>query len=626
MKRKKASHLAEDSESFLRDMVSKAMENYEMRPSQIDMMRACAENIEHGGILLAEAGTGTGKTFAYLIPVILSGRKTILSTKTINLQEQLVEKDLKFLSGLKGFSYAIAKGRSNYLCLRRLNALRHDDSYEAEEYRSFVVWASDTETGDIETFKGRRTSLWDRICADPDACRGNKCRYYRQCFYFRARQKWGKVQIVVANHALTGINCMLAGDARILPGAEVMILDEAHALDNVLSEVIGSTLSNRGFDSVLNRLLKTDERGHYRGLLSKSPHLFSALESLRAEAGMFWTMLHSKYRNREMIEDVFKDSGMTIGIAAAIHSLIEDIRTSVSGLFEEDEETELIAALAKLSVFSYGLEEFTAGKEGVVRWVEIENGRTALRISPVYPREFVLTRIVPEYQSIILTSATLSVEGNFSCIAQVLGVENSEQLALPSPFDFKSQVAVVIREGVDLKERDGPEKLAEVIIDEASRRDGGILVLFTSRDIMKKTWKLCAEDLEQMGFNPMIQGELPNRVVLQTMRGSENSIVFGLDSFWEGVDVQGNSLKSLIITKLPFEVPTEPVVMARTAMIEKEGGNPFYEYSLPRAVLKFRQGFGRLIRAKTDRGRIIICDGRIETRAYGRIFKKVFSL
>jgi ATP-dependent DNA helicase DinG len=237
------SDLSKESEIFLKETVGAALDDYEIRPSQVEMMYACARNIENGGTLMSEAGTGTGKTFAYLIPIILSGKKAIVSTKTINLQEQLVSKDLKFLSELIDFSYAIAKGRANYLCLRRLNAFRTEDQNEAEECRYLAVWASETYTGDLEDLEFKRLHIWDKICSDSDACRGMKCSYYRQCCYFRARQRWEKAQIIVANHALVGINSMLIENLKILPGAEILIIDEAHALDHVLSEVIGDRKS-----------------------------------------------------------------------------------------------------------------------------------------------------------------------------------------------------------------------------------------------------------------------------------------------------------------------------------------------------------------------------------------------
>lgn len=618
------SSLARESERFLKEVVAGSMEGYEIRPPQIEMMNACARNIVNGGTLLAEAGTGTGKTFAYLIPVILSGKKAIVSTKTINLQEQLVSKDLRFLSGLSEFPYAIAKGRGNYLCLRRINAFRAEGERDAIEYKMLHMWVANTETGDVEDLDIKRSFIWDKVCSDSDACKGMKCGYYDRCFYFRARKRWEMAQIVVANHALIGINSMLGDNSRMLPHAELLVIDEAHALDSVLSEVIGITLSNRGFGNIMGRLLKLDERGTYKGLLSGSPHLFSSVTSLTSEMELLWNRVKDEFRDKDIIRDIFEFGDMVEGLAESVRSLVTEIRTSTTGLFKEDEEVELGASLLKLKAFSDGLEGFISGMDGYVRWIQREEGKTSLRMVPVYPGEFVAHRIMPEFGSVVLTSATLSVSGDFDFISRVLGLTDPATMTLPSPFDLKRQMVIHMKKGIDLKNDKGTARLAEVVLEEASKKDGGILVLFTSREVMKRTWDLCFDQLGDMDLNPMIQGELPSRTMLQAMRESENSIIFGLDSFWEGVDVRGDSLKCLIITKLPFEVPTDPLALARTERIEKEGGNSFYEYSLPRAVLKFKQGFGRLIRSKTDTGRIVICDERIDTRTYGRMFKDVF--
>jgi ATP-dependent DNA helicase DinG len=613
--------LAQKSLNFLKTDVARAMPDYELRNPQIEMMGACSKAVEEGGTLMAEAGTGTGKTFAYLIPLILSGKKGIVSTRTINLQEQLFSKDLRFLSTLKEFDYAIAKGRGNYLCLRRLNAYRTSSEEESGEYKKLAGWASKTETGDMEDYPNR-SFLWDRVYSDPDACKGKKCSYYNQCFYFKARQRWGKAQIVVANHALISINAMLSDDSKILPDADVLVIDEGHALDNALSEQIGINLSKRGFENILNKLLKLDERGNYKGLLSKSHHLFQVVESLRTEMELFWDMVKKELEHRKTIKGTFALANFSSALSSSIRSLIENIRTSTMGLFKEDEELEIKASVIKLKAYAEGLETFSEGMDGFVRWPEIEEKRIALRMSPIYPRDFIRENIVPEYNSIIVTSATLSVSGDFGFTEKILGLEVSEKLSVPSPFDLSNQIAIEIKKGINLVNGEGIEKLAGVIIDEASKKDGGVLALFTSRDVMKKTWELAAEKLRNLGLNPMIQGEMPNRAMLDIMREGNDSILFGLDSFWEGVDIKGDALKCLIITKLPFEVPTEPIAAARAEDIEKQGGNAFYEYTLPRAVLKFKQGFGRLIRSKTDTGRIVVCDERIETKRYGHSFLK----
>ena len=598
------------------------MEHYEPRECQIGMMQSCAQAIEDGGIMMAEAGTGTGKTFAYLIPIIISGKKAIISTRTINLQEQLAHKDLKFLSSIVDFDYAVAKGRGNYLCMRRLNAFRHESDEEDREYRNILRWASETRTGDIEDYGSVRLSFWDRLCADADACKWKKCGHYGQCYYFSARRRWEAAQIIVANHAIVCVDAMLPQESKLFPETEVLILDEGHALDTTLTDQIGLTISNRVFDYILNKLLKVGDRGVYKGLLSQSPQLFPAVESLKNEIELFWMLLRRAHHDQEIIRGAFELREPLLKISESVIELIENMKGSASGLFEEDEELELKAVMMKLRDIAAAITQFPEGLPDYVRWIEIEERRTALRMSPVYPRDFVRKSILPFHESVIITSATLSVAGDFSFNEHLLGLEDCRKAAFPSVFDLAQQTTIEVRSGIDL--RNNPEsirKLSEVIIEEASRKDGGILVLFTSKDAMKKTWEVTEAGLLQMGLKPMMQGEqLKNRYMLDIMRESDNAVIFGLDSFWEGVDIRGDALKSLIITKLPFEVPTAPITLARTEDIEKRGGNPFYEYSLPRAVIKFRQGFGRLIRSKTDTGRVIICDDRIETKRYGRKF------
>jgi Rad3-related DNA helicase len=260
--------------------------------------------------------------------------------------------------------------------------------------------------------------------------------------------------------------------------------------------------------------------------------------------------------------------------------------------------------------------------EGFVRWPELEGKRVALRMIPVYPKDFVQGNIVPSHEAMVLTSATLSVNGNFSFITATLGLAGSKTMTLPSPFTMEKQVHIEIKKGINLLGSGGGiEKLAEVILDVAAEKEGGILVLFTSRNVMDSTWALVFEDLMEMGLFPMKQGgDLANATMLEVMRDTNKGVILGLDSFWEGVDIRGDSLKTLIITKLPFPVPTEPIVVAREGVLRKAGRNPFYEYMLPSAILKFKQGFGRLIRSRDDTGRVIICDERIRTQRYGERF------
>jgi len=281
--------LGREAEDFLAGTVAAAMDGYEFREPQKRMLHAVAGAVEDGGRLIAEAGTGTGKTFAYLIPAILSGRKTVVSTRTINLQEQLLTKDLAFLSSLHAFPYAIAKGRGNYICLRRLHAFSSDDAEEMAERRDLLAWSGEDGTGDIGDYGLRkRPSIWDRVSSDPDACSGKRCSFLKDCRYFGARRKWETAQVVVTNHALLTINAMMPADHRILPEADLLVVDEGHTLDSIVSGQTGMNLSERGIGNILNTLLRTDHRGAYKGLLAKTPSLFRDVESLRLEAGLFW--------------------------------------------------------------------------------------------------------------------------------------------------------------------------------------------------------------------------------------------------------------------------------------------------------------------------------------------------
>ncbi|KAF0181327.1 MAG: ATP-dependent DNA helicase DinG [Nitrospirae bacterium] len=619
-----SSSLGHASVRFLLDMAAPSMPGFEHRESQEQLIAACAEATERGGALMAEAGTGTGKTFAYLIPIIVSGRRAIISTRTINLQEQLVRKDLRFLSSVVDFSYAIAKGRSNYLCLRRLNAFRSEDASEEREYRRIAQWSADTRSGDVEDFGVAVFSVWDRVCTDADACTGKACAHFSRCYYFEAKRQWEEAQIIVSNHALTSINALLSKESKLLPQAELLVVDEAHGLEKVLSDQIGITLSNRSFDYVLNRLLRIDDRGVYKGLLSLSPPLFPAVEMLKFCLADLWNSVRGRYQDRRMMRGRLADEEKLNAVAAAVGDVVEKAQEGTLGLFQEDEEIELKASLLKLGALADACAGMMEENQQTVRWAEIEPQRTALRLAPLYPRSFVRTNILPEYETSIFTSATLSVSGDFSFMQELLGLEDAATISLSSPFDISRQVQVEFRTGIDLRnDETGVRKLADVIVEAAGKEVGGILVLFTSRDAMRKTWEHAADELRAAGRRAMMQGdEYQNRAMLEIMRECTNAVIFGLDSFWEGVDVQGDSLRCLVIAKLPFEVPTEPITMARTEDLQRRGRNAFMEYSLPRAVLKFKQGFGRLIRSKTDTGRVIICDERIRTKRYGQAFLK----
>ncbi|MBI5102096.1 MAG: ATP-dependent DNA helicase, partial [Nitrospirae bacterium] len=405
---KKKQGLQAEAEGFLLDSVLPALPGSEARASQRAMAQACCRTIEDGGVLMVEAGTGTGKTFAYLIPLVLSGEKAIISTKTKNLQEQLVAKDLAFLSSLKKFSYSMAKGRSNYLCLRRLRSFGPQNEGDAAGHRALTAWADETQTGDFEELRLQRSPIHDRVCSDGDACRKMKCRFQRDCFYYKARQRWESSRIVVVNHALLAVNSMMPEDSKILPRADALVIDEAHSLDGVLSDQIGINLSRQRAEKILSRLLRPDERGVYKGLLAASPGLHAPFESLREEIGLFWTRVSFDLRNRTAIKEPFALEGRMRELAGSIRAFVKEIKGAAIGLFEEDEEVELGGAMLKLGAFADEMEVLAGGGEGSVRWPEIEEKRIGLRMVPMFPTDFMRDNIVAGYRSLILTSATLS--------------------------------------------------------------------------------------------------------------------------------------------------------------------------------------------------------------------------
>jgi len=612
--------LAERSRGFLACRVSTALSGYEARPSQLAFMDACAHAVDAGGLLLAEAGTGTGKTFAYLIPVILSGKRAVISTKTKNLQEQLFRKDLGFLSGLAGFRFALLKGRGNYACLRRLRALDMVPHEELADLQRTLSWVDETETGDLDEVTLSGSALKSKICSDSDACLRTACSFYGACFYFSARKKAEKAQCVVVNHALLSVNAVLPDDARVLPDAEVLVIDEAHALDLILTEKAGAAVSAGAVTTLLSVLAKKLVRGRPRGR-GAAKSVPAGIAQVKAESDVFWERVSALCSDRVRVRGAFSLGEEARKLSSALRDLVNTFSARKSlDLFNENEKAEINGVFLKVLGAADSLRGFCEDAEGQVRWVEVEKNDVTLRTAPINSRRIFAEGIMPRHETVVLTSATLSERGDFTFIDSLLGTEGAARVAVASPFDLNRQVQVHVTRGMDPAGEDAPRVLSHTILDQAAVKDGGILVLFTSRSMMGATWRLSAQGLADLGLTPMLQGSLPHAEMLQRMRESGSAVLFGLDSFWEGIDVRGDALKCVIITKLPFDVPTEPVTEARLEEIRKQGGNPFLDYSLPRAILKFRQGVGRLIRSCSDTGRVVICDERIVSKAYGRRF------
>jgi ATP-dependent DNA helicase DinG len=638
-----------EAERFLSEEVPKVFQNFEARPAQLEMLRACAQVIEEGGTLLVEAPTGVGKTLAYLIPILLSGRRAHVSTRTVNLQEQLMGKDLPQLARLVGANgrspllYAIAKGYRHYLCkLRWGQCAQSSDFFDQREYERLSPWVEQTKTGDLEELDWQ-PRLWPDIAADSDHCLRKHCRFFNDCFYFKGRDLWEKAQILVANHALLGVDALVRAESdsqeALLPPAEVLVIDEGHRLDEAFSQALQAQLTQGGLQRAVQRLI-AEPRGA-RGERTPTGLLWNALfanesrlaidaaRKLGLTGGQFFTQVRARYSDPCRLR--LKPSDFPL--SAELEHLASEIASTHEALTElylmhplkkdaDDQERDLLGqlqrALAGLQGMAVAAVSFLQTSEALVQWVEIGGQRAALVVAPLYPANLVKRAILPAYRSIILTSATLTVGGDFSYATQKLGLEG-RTLKLSSTFDYARQARLKV--GRLIPERQSSPAYLEALTNQIERAlrqsEGGALVLFTSWALLHAVQQRLAE---RISYKLLVQGEAPRGQLLNDFADDGNAVLLGVSSFWEGVDVPGAALRTLIITRLPFEVPDDPLHQARLEAIERRGGEPFWEYSLPQAVLAFRQGFGRLIRTKDDYGTVIVLDGRLWQKSYGRLF------
>ncbi len=602
------------------------LRGFEVRPSQQMMLTACERVINAGGVLLVEAPTGVGKTFAYAIPAILSGKKTIISTNKKNLQDQLIQKDLPLLARVRNFRCSVAKGFSNYLCLLSLHGFQPKTPLEAQERARLLRWAETTEDGEYDSLTPP-SPIWDEVCADAAGCLRQDCPFYDQCFYFRARERWFGADLLVVNHSLLAADAALALDASrgLLPDAEILIVDEAHALEDAFLGAFTRWVSRHTLENLVREVMALDRR-----LAAKAHSLLARLQTL---ASAFFEELRARspWERRRVAPEEFAlrtEAELLLQTLVQLQATIEDFLAKESPtLFAQSEARAHLVKIRKCAawVAEVGatllrfLEPVPMGSP-LVRWTESFENRVTLAIAPLYPRRELQEGLLERFSSVILTSATLSVAGDFSYIQQQLGVAG-ETLALESSFDYARQARLYVHR-LEPPERGQP---SEEYINELARRivrvvectDGGALVLFTNARVLEET---APRVREQLGSHRTVlcQGEAPRAQLLAQFKTDGNAVLLGLDSFWEGIDVPGPALRAVIITKIPFEVPDDPVHEARVERLREEGRDPFHEYILPRAALKLKQGFGRLIRTATDTGEVHILDGRVLTRSYGK--------
>ncbi|HSW38238.1 MAG TPA: ATP-dependent DNA helicase [Acidobacteriota bacterium] len=604
--------------------------NYEYRGGQVQMAQSIADAIEQRHHLCVEAGTGTGKTLAYLLPVIFSGKRVVISTATKNLQEQLMFKDMPFLEKALGrpFSVCYMKGRSNYLCWNKLEEIEnaaylfspHDPAY----LRVIKKWAQETATGDRSEMVELPEDfpLWRNLDARRETCRGQKCHNWETCFVTKVRRRALESDIVIVNHHLFFADLALRqGDfGSVLPDYSILVFDEAHEIEDVATQYFGAMVSNYRVEELIRDIHQAlVETG------AATDYLSGQLAKFAERAGDFF----SCFPGREG-RFVLQPLGTAINIRRGIYgndnlsdsyrALCLQLDAVRSGMIDLTVESESIESLVRRSnelreVFTM-LFESESGE--YVYWCETRGRGVFLRASPIDIAPLMKKQLFDGLLSAILTSATLSTGGTFSFIKTRLGLEQAHELIIPSHFDFKRQAIFYVPKNIPEPREEGWVRHASMeleIILEAS--DGRAFILFTSYAQMTQVYESLKNRLR---FPLMMQGEKSRTGLLESFRATPNAVLFATSSFWQGVDVQGERLSCVVVDKLPFSVPSDPVVAARIEQINESGGNAFYEYQIPAAVILLKQGMGRLIRSRTDRGILAILDKRIMTKSYGKMF------
>ncbi|MDT8300175.1 MAG: helicase C-terminal domain-containing protein [Sedimentisphaerales bacterium] len=623
--------------------ISQSLAEFEVRPEQVEMAGAIQRAILDCRHLAVEAGTGVGKSFAYLIPAIeyvcRTGEKAVISTYTITLQEQLINKDIPFLADCidQKFAAALAKGRGNYLCKRRLEfALRRQRSLFDDfgsELEEISNWAGATEDGSLSDMPFLpKSHVWDKVRSEHGNCRGRKCPHFRNCFYWRARRRLDKADIIIANHALFFSDLVLREEgASILPDYKFVVIDEAHNIEHVAEDHFGINISNHRIRYMLDGLY--NPRTH-RGLLAHM-NADKAID-LVGRAGRKSTNFLKDVRNwYEGVKDQTNGRCYKHFIEDTISGYFKDLSSELSKLAKHiedvDEKFEVMRFNDRCKGLVHDFENFLMQKQpDYVYWVEVSSGRsrtTRLRSAAVNVGPDVKRCLFDEYESVILTSATLSTaqageKSGFDFFVSRIGLEDFDAVKLGSPFDYEQQVTMYIEKDLpNPNERAFTGAAAEVLKKYILKTSGRAFVLFTSYAMLEEIAGKLSDWLAENDIALLQQGaDVDRTTLLKCFKAQGSSVLFGTDSFWQGVDVPGEMLSNVIIARLPFAVPDQPLLAGRLEQIREQGGNPFFDYQLPSAIIKFKQGFGRLIRSKSDSGIVVILDSRIVSKPYGKKF------
>lgn len=640
-------------------LVSRFVPGFEERPEQVEMALSVWDALSDGGRLLVEAGTGVGKSLAYLVPAVLwayrTTKRVIISTHTVNLQSQLVSKDIPLVSEMFSgsgfdFEYALFKGRNHYICLRRWR-----QAYADVAQKTALVVANEDEKAvealfDLTTngaWDGDRDTLprpipdrvWSEVCSEGDRCMSGKCQYKEGCFYQKHRKRLEKCHLIVVNHALFAANLAIRKQTQgqgLLPNYEAVIFDEAHHLEDVTRDSLGTEISPTRLKRLADDTVRLVSSSAFQKGVTKdgARRLRSALDDFTAAlsgmlqrvgrpAGAPTPKDKSRLRDPDLVGD---DAPKWLRDFAGEVATWEDFDLSDEERFEVQVLKRRYLSLAE---DLDSINHLEGDGDSFVYWAEKDESprrsQVVLKKFPLEVGPYLQEYLWSTLPSAVLTSATLATGGNFGYLKRMLSVESSAELVLGAPFNYREQACLCVPRDSRSQDVNSPpfnDYVAEKVLEIVDMTFGRAFVLFTNRKSMERVAELVRDKVEEKGYPFLKQGDAPRDALLSQFREKGNAVLFGLDSFWEGVDVPGDALSCVVLAKLPFPVPDDPIMEAREQLWKAQGLVPFAHYSLPLATLKLKQGFGRLIRSKTDRGAVVLLDPRIATKSYGRTILK----
>ena len=599
-------------------LLSQHIEGYAPRQQQMDMAEKIESTLNDSTVLVAEAGTGTGKTFAYLAPAILSGQKVFISTGTKNLQDQLFRRDLPTLRKALAvpFRAALLKGRSNYLCHYRLEMAQGDpvQKIHYETLHDLKIWAGKTTSGDLSEsdLLEDNSSLWSKVTSTIDNCLGQECPRYSDCFIVEARAKAQEADIVVINHHLLMSDMALkaSGQGEILPSADAYIIDEAHQLPEIATQFLGNRISSHQIQEICRDSIREMENDasdmatirDYADKLDASLHSFK-ISIGETESRTPWLNLLEKLGVKNKLADLVE----------SLDDLAEQLELAAErGKGLEQCHSRCIDLMASLEFFAQEDRD-----DNMILWADIRATGIVLHATPHDVSQYFQKWIDDKPTAWVFTSATLTVAGKFNNFSQQLGIDDAEAVIWPSPFDYASQSLLYMPHiPVEPSHDDYITHIIDLSKQLINLSKGRTFILFTSYRAMNSV----AEALKEIDYPLMVQGSAAKSTLLDEFRSHGNAVLLGTNSFWEGVDVRGEALSCVIIDKIPFASPGDPVLQARIDALRARGGNPFAAIQIPAAVIQLKQGIGRLIRDPLDFGVLVLCDPRFLTKPYGKLF------